>query len=93
MWSAWSLSSRHFRNSRRRLPLGRHPATDPQRADLEADAYGAHLVVAVAAGIAFASLAAIGLSTATVASATTSGPPAVAQCNPPDFPITGPPTR
>ena len=33
-----------------------------------------------------ASLAAIGLGTATVASATNSGPPAVAQCNPPEFP-------
>ena len=46
------------------------------------------LLVAIAAGTAFASLALIGLSTATVASAATTGAPAVAQCNPPDFPIT-----
>ena len=46
------------------------------------------LVVAAAAGLAFASVALLGLSTPTEASAATTGAPAVAQCNPPDFPIT-----
>jgi hypothetical protein len=46
------------------------------------------LLIAVAAGTAFASVALLGLNTATVASAATTGAPAVAQCNPPDFPIT-----
>jgi hypothetical protein len=85
VWSAWSLSSRHFRNSRRAFRTG---ATQPERATSRSRAGSVRrsLVIAVAAGIAFASLAAIGLSTATVASATNSGPPAVAQCNPPEFP-------
>jgi hypothetical protein len=45
------------------------------------------LVVAVAAGTAVASLALIGLSTATVASAAPTGAPGVSQCNPPETPI------
>ena len=85
VWSALSLSSRHFRNSHRAFRSG---ATQPERATSSSRAGSVRrsLGVAVAAGIAFASLAAIGVSTATVASATNSGPPAVAQCNPPEFP-------
>src|SRR5579863_5269776 len=85
VWSAWSLSSRHFRNSRRAFRSG---TIQPERATSRSRTGNVRrsLGVAVAAGIAFASLAAIGLSTATVASATNSGPPAVAQCNPPEFP-------
>jgi len=45
------------------------------------------LLVAIAAGTAFASLALIGLGTATVASAAPSGAPGVSQCNPPETPI------
>ena len=86
MWSAWSLSSRHFRNSRRAFRSGGvtlqiHPTSRSRAGSLRRS-----FAVTVAAGIVFASLAAIGLSTATVASATNSGPPAEAQCNPPEFP-------
>lgn len=45
------------------------------------------IVVALVAGTAFASLAVIGLGTATVASAAPSGAPEVSQCNPPESPI------
>jgi hypothetical protein len=85
VWSAWSFSSRHIRNSGRAL---RSDATLQDRPTdrSRAGTLRRSLAVTVAAGIAFASLAAIGLSTATVASATNSGPPAVAQCNPPEFP-------
>jgi hypothetical protein len=85
VWSAWSLSSRHFRNSRRSVRSG-NPRPERATSGSRAGSVRRSLAVAVAAGIAFASLAAIGLSTATVASATNSGPPAVAQCNPPEYP-------
>lgn len=88
MWSAWSLSSRCFRNSRRRASSSIGTQTTETPSESRAGSVRRSLVVAVAAGIAFASLALIGLSTATVASAANSGAPAVAQCNPPDFPIT-----
>jgi hypothetical protein len=85
VWSAWSFSSRRFRNSRRAFrssnPPPEHATSRPRGGSLRRS-----VAVTVGAGIAFASLAAIGLGTATVASATNSGPPAVAQCNPPEFP-------
>jgi hypothetical protein len=85
VWSAWSLSSHHFRNPRRALRsdvrLQNHPTGRSRSGSVRR-----FLALTVAAGIAFASLAAISLGTATVASATNSGPPAVAQCNPPEFP-------
>ena len=46
------------------------------------------LVVAAAGGLAFASVALLGLSTQTDASAATTEAPAIVQCNPPDFPTT-----
>ena len=88
MWSAWLLSSRCFRNSRRRASSSSGTQATETPSGSRAGSVRRSLVVAVAAGIAFASLALIGLSTATVASAANSGAPAVAQCNPPDFPIT-----
>jgi hypothetical protein len=88
MWSAWSLSSRCIRNSHRRASSSRGTQTTDSSSGSRAGSVRRSLVVAVAAGTAFASLALIGLSSATVASAATSGAPAVAQCNPPDFPIT-----
>jgi hypothetical protein len=88
VWSAWSLSSRCFRNSRRRASSSSGTQTKDSPSGPRAGSVRRSLVVAVAAGIAFASLALFGLSTATLASAATTGAPAVAQCNPPDFPIT-----
>ena len=88
MWSAWSLSSRCFPNSRRHTSSSSGTQTTDSSSRSRAGSVRRSLVVAVAAGTAFASLALIGLSSATVASAATSGAPAVAQCNPPDFPIT-----
>jgi hypothetical protein len=88
VWSAWSLSSRCFRNSRRHACSSSGTHTTDSSSGFRAGGVRRSLVVAVAAGTAFASLALIGLSSATVASAATRGAPAVAQCNPPDFPIT-----
>jgi hypothetical protein len=102
VWSAWSSSTRYFQICRRRAcSSSGAQTTDPPgssrttrltehsgRSGLRTVSVRRALVVAVAAGTAFASLTLIGLSTASVASAATTGAPAVAQCNPPDFPIT-----
>jgi hypothetical protein len=99
VWSAWSLSSRYFRNSRRRASgmrtansLGSstttQSTTQPAVSAPRAGSLRRSLLIAVAAVAAFASVALLGLNTATIASAATTGAPAVAQCNPPDFPIT-----
>ena len=88
MWSAWLLSSRRNCNSwRRRFNSCRGLAT-VSRGGSRAGIGRRSFLIAVAAGLAFASLALVSLSTPTVASAATTGAPAVAQCNPPDFPIT-----
>ena len=98
MWSAWSFSSRGFRNSCRRACRASAartadssgssrttrstppaPMSGPRAGSLRRS-----LLVAVAAGTAFASVALLGLTTATVASA--AGAPAVAQCNADTFP-------
>ena len=88
MWSAWSLSSRCFRKSRRRASTSSGTQITDSPSGSRARSVRRSLVVAVTAGTAFASLALIGFSTPTVASAATTGAPAVGQCNPPDFPIT-----
>jgi hypothetical protein len=86
VWSAWSLSSRCFRNSRRRVSSSTGTQTDSPSGS-RAGRVRRSLVLAVAAGTAVASLALIGLGTATVASAAPSGAPGVSQCNPPETPI------
>ena len=86
MWSAWSLSSLYSHYSRRRASS---PSCTRRTDSLRGSRAGSvrrSIVIAIAAGTAFASLALIGLGTATVASAATYGAPAVAQCNPPDYP-------
>ena len=88
MWSAWSKSSRRTLNSRRRAPSANGTRTTVSFGGSRAGSVRRSLVVAVATGLTVASLATFGLVTSTVASAATTGAPAVAQCNPPDFPIT-----
>ena len=102
MWSARSLSSAPFRSPRRCSchssetqrtdSLGSSGTTlltaPPGMIRARPRTVRRFLAVAVAAGLVFASVALLGLSTQTVASAATTGAPAVAQCNPPDFPIT-----
>jgi hypothetical protein len=87
VWSAWSLSSRCFRNSRRRVSSATGTKTTEAPSGSRIGSVRRSLVVAAAAGIAVASLALIGLGTATVASAAPSGAPGVSQCNPPETPI------
>lgn len=100
MWSARSLSSRCFRSPRRRVWRSSAPqwtdspgSSGTTRVTAPTGMTGVRprtvrrcVVVALAAGTAFASVALLGLTAATVASAATTGAPAVAQCNPPDFP-------
>jgi hypothetical protein len=87
VWSALSLSSRCFRNSGRRASSSSGTETTDSPSRPRAGRVRRSLVVAVAAGTAVASLALIGLSTATVASAAPTGAPGVSQCNPPETPI------
>lgn len=98
MWSAWSLSSLC---SRRRARSSKHiNLTDSSRgshrtarsSSIVQSRIGTRtvrkcLIAAVAAGTAFGAVAFLGIASAPVASAAVSAP-SVAQCNPPDFPIT-----
>jgi len=73
VWSALSLSSLCSRSSRRRANGSRRVV---RRC----------LVAALAAGTAFAGVAALGISSAPAASGATTTAPSITQCDPPDFP-------